>query len=141
MRDYHEMLHSLLVDDGKLLRPETAALLFRPQLETPAAREGLRDFMRTPVMRALFPHQEGDHDTDDRDHGLGGLLIVGDGHKYWRNGALMWGGAANLNWFIDREAGVSGVFGSQVQAPADPRMRRLINEFQADVYRRAGKLA
>ncbi|KAI1086060.1 hypothetical protein F5B19DRAFT_480592 [Rostrohypoxylon terebratum] len=51
----------------------------------------------------------------------------------------MWGGASSLSWFVDRDAGVCGVFGNQVQ-PFDARMRGLMDAFQADVYRKAGKL-
>ncbi|KAI1075341.1 beta-lactamase family protein [Whalleya microplaca] len=134
MSDYFKMVHSLLVDDEKLLKKETTALMFQPQL-TPASKEALHKFMETPEMKVMFPSP-----PNDRDYGLSGLLIVGDNHEYWRKGALMWGGAANLNWFIDRSAGVCGVFGAQVMPSSDPRMRSLINAFQADVYRKAGKL-
>ncbi|KAI6089250.1 beta-lactamase family protein [Hypoxylon rubiginosum] len=134
MPDYFKMVYSLLVDDEKLLKKETAALMFQPQL-TPASRKELHKFMETPNMKLMFPSPP----HVDRDYGLGGLLIVGDEHDFWRKGALMWGGAASLNWFIDRDAGVCGVFGAQVQ-PSDARMRKLIDAFQADVYREAGKL-
>ncbi|KAI2465023.1 beta-lactamase family protein [Annulohypoxylon bovei var. microspora] len=133
MSDYFKMVYSLLIDDEKLLKKETAALMFQPQL-TPASKKELQKFMELPDMRSMFPSP-----PNDRDFGLGGLLVVGENHEYWRKGALMWGGAASLNWFIDRSAGICGVFGAQV-LPSDPRMRRLIDNFQADVYRRAGKL-
>ncbi|XDG08981.1 hypothetical protein ABKA04_008596 [Annulohypoxylon sp. FPYF3050] len=107
---------------------------FGPQL-TSTSKEELRKFMETPAMKSQFPSP-----PNDRDFGLGGLLIVGENHPYWQKGALMWGGAASLNWFIDRTAGICGVFGAQV-IPSGPRMRTLIDAFQADVYRRAGKLA
>ncbi|RYP08668.1 hypothetical protein DL764_001796 [Monosporascus ibericus] len=134
MRDCFEVAYSLLLDDGRLLSSETAALMFQPQL-TPASRQALAEFMETPDMKLLFPSP-----PINRDYGLGGLLITGEEHEYWRNGALMWGGAANLNWFIDRSAGVCGVFGSQLMPPGDAKMRTLINAFHADVYRRAAKL-
>ncbi|KAI0378080.1 beta-lactamase family protein [Hypomontagnella monticulosa] len=135
MADYIKIVHSLLVDDEKLLKKETAALMFEPQL-TPASKEQLGKFMESPVMKSFFPSPP---TGNDRDYGLSGLLIVGDKHQYWRKGALMWGGAGSLNWFIDREAGVCGVFGAQV-LPSDQRMRDLIDAFQTDVYRQAGKL-
>ncbi|KAI0841301.1 beta-lactamase family protein [Hypoxylon sp. FL0890] len=134
MSDYFKMVYSLLVDDEKLLKKETAALMFQPQL-TPASKQELHKFMDTPEMKSMFASP-----PNDRDFGLGGLLIVGDNHQYWRKGALMWGGAASLNWFIDRSAGVCGVFGAQV-LPSDQRMRTLIDAFQAEVYGRAGKLS
>ncbi|KAI1410343.1 beta-lactamase family protein [Hypoxylon sp. FL1857] len=133
MPDYFKIVYSLLVDDEKLLKRETAALMFQPQL-TPASKQELYKFMDTPEMKSMFASP-----PNDRDFGLGGLLIVGDNHEYWRKGALMWGGAASLNWFIDRSAGVCGVFGAQV-LPSDQRMRTLIDAFQAEVYRRAGNL-
>ncbi|KAI0892734.1 beta-lactamase family protein [Annulohypoxylon nitens] len=133
MPDYFKMIHSLLMDDEKLLRKETTESIFQPQL-TSTSKEELRKFMETPAMKSQFPSP-----PNDRDFGLGGLLIVGENHPYWQKGALMWGGAASLNWFIDRTAGICGVFGAQV-IPSGPRMRTLIDAFQADVYRRAGKL-
>ncbi|KAI1390538.1 beta-lactamase family protein [Hypoxylon trugodes] len=135
MEDCFKLVYSLLVDDEKVLKKETTALLFTPQL-TSASKESMHKFMETPAMKVMFPSPVG----VDRDHSLGGLLIAGDGHEYWREGTVMWGGAANLNWFIDRAAGVCGVFGTQLLLPSDPRMRSLINAFQKDVYRRAGKL-
>ncbi|OTB00561.1 hypothetical protein M426DRAFT_235194 [Hypoxylon sp. CI-4A] len=133
MPDYFKILYSLLVDDEKLLRKETTALMFQPQLTT-ASKKELEKFMETPEMKSMFPSPPG-----NCDFGLGGFLVVGDKHEYWQKGALMWGGAASLNLFIDRSAGVCGVFGSQV-LPSDQRMRDLIDGFQAEVYRRAGKL-
>ncbi|KAH9992378.1 beta-lactamase family protein [Xylariaceae sp. FL0662B] len=134
MSDYFKLAYSLLIDDEKLLKKETAALMFEPQL-TPSSKEALYKFLDRPEVKIMFPSP-----PNERDFGLGGLLVVGDKHEYWEKGALMWGGGANLNWFIDRSAGVCGVFGSQVLTPGDPRMRRLIDAFQADVYRKAGKL-
>ncbi|KAI1098751.1 beta-lactamase family protein [Jackrogersella minutella] len=75
-------LKSLLVDDEKILKKETAAQNFHPQL-TPASKQELREFMETPDMKSMFPSP-----PNDRDFGLGGLLIVGDKHEYWRKGAL-----------------------------------------------------
>ncbi|KAK7757519.1 hypothetical protein SLS62_000534 [Diatrype stigma] len=135
MADCFRIADSLLVNDEKLLRRETVEEMFRPQL-TPASRAELRRFMDTSDMQMLFPSP-----PIDRDYGLGGLLIAEDGHEYFRRGAMMWGGAANLNWFIDRAAGVCGVFGSQVMPPGDAKMRKLINAFQAEVYRRAAKVS
>ncbi|KAI2610364.1 beta-lactamase family protein [Hypoxylon fragiforme] len=133
MPDYFSILYSLLMDDEKLLKKETTAMMFQPQL-VPASKQALDQFLETPEMKMQFPSP-----PNERDYGLGGLLVVGDNHEYWRKGALMWGGAASLNWFIDRSTGVCGIFGAQV-LPSDQRMRTLIDAFQADVYRRAGKV-
>lgn len=92
MADYFKIAESLLADDGKLLTKETTARMFEPQL-TPASKVKLQRFMDTPDMKMLFPSP-----PIDRDYGLGGLLVAEDGHAYFRKGAMMWGGAANLNW-------------------------------------------
>lgn len=77
MSDYFKMVYSLLIDDEKLLKKETAALMFQPQL-TPASKQEFQRFMEMSDMklRFLFSPQA------DRDYGLGGLLVVGDKHKY-----------------------------------------------------------
>lgn len=92
MPDYFSILYSLLMDDEKLLKKETTAMMFQPQL-VPASKQALDQFLETPEMKMQFPSP-----PNERDYGLGGLLVVGDNHEYWRKGALMWGGAASLNW-------------------------------------------
>lgn len=96
MADYFKMVYSLLIDDEKLLKKETAALMFQPQL-TPASKQELQRFMETSDMKLRFPFSP----EADRDYGLGGLLVVGDEHEYLRKGALMWGGASSLSWVRD----------------------------------------
>ncbi|KAI0884640.1 beta-lactamase family protein [Annulohypoxylon maeteangense] len=135
MADYIKVLHSLLVDDEKLLKKETAALFFQPQL-TPASKAALLKLSRsgTDWTIGTFP------ETDEYDWGLGGILIDGDKHEFRRRNTLIWSGAANTYWFIDRDAGVCGVFGIQILPTFDAKAKDLITAFEEDVYRRAGKL-
>ncbi|KAI1106797.1 beta-lactamase/transpeptidase-like protein [Jackrogersella minutella] len=134
MKDYMKLLHSLLVDDEKVLKKETTALLFQPQLSS-ASKEALLKAMKGPEWCiGDFPP------TNEYDWGLGGILIDGDKHEYRRNGTLIWSGAANLFWFIDRTAGVCGAFGTQVLPPCDAKTKLLIKAFEEEVYRKAGKL-
>ncbi|KAI5864316.1 beta-lactamase/transpeptidase-like protein [Durotheca rogersii] len=134
IKDYIKILHSLLVDDEKLLKKETAAALFQPQL-TPASKASLLEQMKNPEWAV------GDWPlTNEYDWGLGGILVDGDKHPYRKRGALLWGGAANLTWFIDRTAGVCGTFGTQVMPPSDPQVRPIFKAFEEETYRRAGKL-
>ncbi|KAI6088926.1 beta-lactamase/transpeptidase-like protein [Hypoxylon rubiginosum] len=134
MRDYVKLLHSLLVDDEKVLKKETAAMMFQPQL-SPASKSDLLDKMKNPWWIV------GDYPvTGEYDWGLASILTDGDSHPYRKNGTLTWFGAANTFWFIDREAGVCGVFGTQVLPPFNARIKPLIKAFEEDVYRRAGKL-
>ncbi|OTA88782.1 hypothetical protein M434DRAFT_34687 [Hypoxylon sp. CO27-5] len=134
MPDYVKLLHSLLVDDERVLKKETTALMFKPQL-SPKSKEALLEMTRNPAfLIGDFPQ------TNEYDWGLGGILIDGDKHNYRGRGTLIWGGAANLFWFLDREAGVCGVFGTQVLPPADDRIKGLIKAFEEEVYKKAGKL-
>ncbi|KAL7624288.1 hypothetical protein AAE478_005848 [Parahypoxylon ruwenzoriense] len=135
IKDYIKLLYSLLIDDEKLLKKETAAALFRPQL-TPASKTALLEQMKHPEWAVGdFPV------TNEYDWGLGGILVDGDKHPYRRNGTLIWNGAANLTWFIDREAGVCGAFGTQALPPSEPRIRPLIRAFEEEVYGKVGKLS
>jgi CubicO group peptidase (beta-lactamase class C family) len=92
MADYIEILHSLLTDDGRLLRSETVASMFTPQLSPPSKAALLEDIKNPAWMVGHFP------DTAEYDWGLGGVLIDGDKHPFRRRGALLWSGAPNLAW-------------------------------------------
>lgn len=99
--DYLRVLQSLLADDGRLLRPETAALMFEPQLARAGA--GSPDpAAAKQALRASLAHPEwavGDIPaTGEYDWGLGGLLTDGDSHPYRRRGCLIWSGMYNLFW-------------------------------------------
>ncbi|KAL9949974.1 hypothetical protein ACHAQF_000225 [Verticillium nonalfalfae] len=132
--EYLEILRSLLVDDGKLLRPATAAQMFRPQLGG-AARAALDREMEDPSWAVGdFPA------TGEYDWGLGGLLIDGHAHRHRRKGALMWSGAANIFWWIDREAGVAGLFGTQIMPAAEPITEQYIKAFEDEMYSRVEAL-
>jgi CubicO group peptidase (beta-lactamase class C family) len=81
--EYLDILHSLLVDDERLLKKETTATMFQPQL-SPASKKALIQAFQEPSWAiGDFPH------TDEYDWGLGGLLIDGDRHPYRRKGTLI----------------------------------------------------
>jgi CubicO group peptidase (beta-lactamase class C family) len=129
---YTKILHSLLLDDGKLLSREMAAEMFKPALPTERAKRSLLKELETPEwIVGDVPH------TGEYDWGLGGLLVDGDGHEYRKKGMLFWGGMFNLTWFVDREAGVCGAFGTQVLPAGDAKVRDLHREFERVVYETA----
>jgi len=92
LQAYLEILHSLLVDDGRLLSSETAGELFRPQLEEGAKRALLENVKNPEWIVGWVP------DTGEYDWSLGGLLVDGDSHGHRRGGFLFWAGVFNLNW-------------------------------------------
>ena len=94
MDEYIKVLHSLLANDGKLLKKETADQMFKPQL-TKASKATLHKIMDSPVVETFvgdFP------DPEQYDHGIGGLLIERDNEGRRKKGTLTWSGMANCFW-------------------------------------------
>lgn len=91
--DFFKVVRSLLVDDEVLLKKETAALIFEPQIPTQAGRDGLRNMFADPTW--LPGDFEG---PNEYDWSAAGLLVVGDGHEFRRRGCCLWIGAAHTFW-------------------------------------------
>ncbi|OHE93857.1 beta-lactamase [Colletotrichum orchidophilum] len=126
--DVLRVLRSLLVDDGKLLSPTMTAEMFKPQLSLQAKR-GLLSALEEPEWAVgHFPV------TGEYDWGLGGLLVDGDSHPYRRNGTLMWSGASNVFWWIDRQTGLCGFFATQMLPAAEEGVRPFIKAFEDEMY-------
>jgi CubicO group peptidase (beta-lactamase class C family) len=135
--EYIKVLTSLLRDDGKLLRPATAALLFEPQLQE-APREALRALVRgNPGARLGLAR--GMEDEGIIDHGLGGLVQTEalPGHR--GKGTLLWGGLPNLTWFVDREKGLCGMTAAQMIPPFEQLLVDLGNDWERGLYERYGE--
>lgn len=132
--DYAAVLHSLLVDDERLLKKETTALMFEPQL-SPAAKAALNEAFQQPGWAV------GHHPAGVYDWGLGGLLVDNDDQINRKRGTLLWGGNINSSWFLDRVAGVCGVLGCNLLPPADVQIEKLLKAFEDDVYARAAAKA
>ncbi|KAK5136658.1 hypothetical protein LTR08_002311 [Meristemomyces frigidus] len=127
--------HSILANDGKLLKPETVELMFQPQLSA-ASAQALGDFMRTSPMAAMMI---GEFKPDIAcDWGLGGVLFLQDDVGKRKKGTLSWGGMANCFWTIDREAGLALTFGTQVLPPGDKGVEGMISAVEVGVYEMAG---
>lgn len=104
MASYIKILHSLLVNDEKLLKRETVdALLFEPQL-SPAAQESLQGLFShiAPGEEKGAPPYVGTFAQVRYDHSLGGLLSLEDVEsedlKWRRKGYLCWSGMPNIFW-------------------------------------------
>ncbi|KAK6069066.1 beta-lactamase [Seiridium cupressi] len=128
MTDYMEIVHSLLMDDERLLGKETTEMMFKPQLSPSSKAALLANFEHPEWAVGNYPN------TREYDWGFGGILIDGDSHAYRKRSALFWSGAPNLVWFVDRVAGVCGVFGSQLLPSADPEIEILMKAFEEAVY-------
>ncbi|EEU33543.1 uncharacterized protein NECHADRAFT_105768 [Fusarium vanettenii 77-13-4] len=112
--DFLQLLYSLLANDGRILKPETA------------------DHRNEQI---CAEPQNGRSILGSR---LGGLLIETADHGCSLSrgsNTLVWSGAANLFWFIDRQNGICGLFATQVMPPADHVSQALIKAFHEEVYK------
>ncbi|KAK4935239.1 hypothetical protein LTR10_023666 [Elasticomyces elasticus] len=133
---YLKILRSILDDDEKLLSKSTSALMFEPQLSA-ESQKAIQAVYKSepkggPCAIGTFPPNV------SYDFGLGGVLTTQDVNEKdvtWRKkGYLNWSGAPNFFWFIDRTAGVCGVFGAQFMFGGDVRTKKLITEFEKAVF-------
>jgi len=95
MGEYVKVLHSLLVDDERLLSKATTEQLFSPQL-TDAARGFLNGLKERPEVWGSFV---GKFPKEiELDWGLGGILTRDRDEGWRREQTLMWSGWPNLFW-------------------------------------------
>jgi len=91
--DYMTVLMSLLMDDAKLLKPQTVTEFFKPQLED---SRHLTDYLvNGPYSSALLKGLPADTHFN---HALGGALIVNSVKDQHEPGTLFWGGLPNSFW-------------------------------------------
>jgi CubicO group peptidase (beta-lactamase class C family) len=130
--DYHKLLHSILTDDEKILKKSTVEEMFKPQLNN-AGRVAFTGKLKIPEINQMYG---GMPPGTKIDYGIGGQLIMEDldGRK---KGTMSWGGYPNLIWFIDRVGGMSGIMGSQINPPGDPKVTQLCYQWQKEIYNKA----
>ncbi|TVY15915.1 Acyltransferase LovD [Lachnellula arida] len=132
--DYSKILKSLAADDGKLLASEMLDELFRPQLKD-AALAKFKEFLSIKEMNNIMA---GMGVGVDANHALGGAIVLEDIPGGRRKGTMTWTGLPNIYWWVDRVAGISGVFGTQILPFGDEKCIELFREFENFVYA-AGK--
>jgi CubicO group peptidase (beta-lactamase class C family) len=129
-KDWLAVLADLVSDSPKLLKPETVAMMFQPQIE--------KDSPAMPMLLQLRPAWElvaGPVPDSAVNHGLGGLLVTEDVPELGQpKNMLAWGGAANTVWFASKEHGVAGFFSTQLHRFADPAVKELVNAWKEDFW-------
>jgi len=130
---YLEVLKSLLVNDGKLLKPETVDDMFRNRIGA-EAEAGHRAAMESPA--GVF-FRVGIDPGKKVGHGLGGLLTLEDTEGWYSDETLTWGGGMTFTWFLDRKNGLCGLGAVQTALPADGKVvSDLKQSFRRDIYRK-----
>ncbi|KAH0395372.1 beta-lactamase family protein, partial [Aureobasidium melanogenum] len=135
LTDYIKILESLLLDDEKLLSKASTAVMFSPHL-TPESRKGIKQVFGMKEVISLFVGKFPENVTYD--WGIGGVLVDTGNDDHRKKGTMIWSGMPNNFWFVDREKGVCGLFGTQVYPPGDSQVEVMIDLFEREVYARAG---
>jgi CubicO group peptidase (beta-lactamase class C family) len=134
MTHYIKILHSLLLDDEVLLSKASTAVFFSPQL-SPESHTAINKVFTQPEIMALFIGKF--PLTTTYDWGVGGVLVDSENDEHRKKGTLIWSGMPNNFWWVDREKGVCGLFGTQVYPPGDAKVGEMIDLFEREVYERA----
>lgn len=129
-QDYIAVLADLVSDAPKLLKSETVSLMFTPQI--PLGSPGISMLHQ---LRPAWEHIAGPIPDDFVNHGLGGLLLLGDVPEIGQpKNLLVWGGATNIAWFACKELGVAGFFATQISPFGYPPVNDLINGWKKDFW-------
>ncbi|KAG6360001.1 hypothetical protein INS49_011057 [Diaporthe citri] len=134
MASYLKVLESILADDERLLKRETARLLFEPLLSDDGKdRAALVDIFRNPDFVVGWTPQP----AEGYSWSLAGLVTPG-GNAHRRKGFLQWSGAYNLSWFMDREAGLTALFATSFLPPGDAQIEELMKAYELGLYEQLG---
>ncbi|KAF1817672.1 beta-lactamase/transpeptidase-like protein [Eremomyces bilateralis CBS 781.70] len=129
-KDYLAVLADLISDSPKLLKPETIALAFEPQIAP-----GSPAMTMLQQLRPAWETISGPVSNSEVNHGLLGLLLTGNMPEIGQpKGILGWGGAAGTIWFVSKESGVAGIFGTQISPFGDAAVKELINAWKKDFW-------
>jgi CubicO group peptidase (beta-lactamase class C family) len=128
--DYSKILKSLASNEWDLLKHKSAEELFRPQLDG-APLEKFKELLAIKEMNNIMA---GIGVGVDANHALGGAVVMEDIPGRRRAGTMTWAGLPNVYWWVDRVAGTSGVFGTQILPTGDEKVIELYREFEAFVY-------
>lgn len=132
--DYAKVLRSLLVNDGKLLKPATVDGMFEHHL-SPEATAGHWAALEGP---GGFFFRVGTAPGQKAGHGLGGLVTKEDVDGWYGERTLTWGGGLTLAWFIDRKNDLCGIGAVQAKLPTvdGEVVAALKQTFRRDIYRK-----
>ncbi|GJN73386.1 hypothetical protein PLICBS_007464 [Purpureocillium lilacinum] len=127
--DYARFLRGLL--NGELVSEATLSQMLEPQLNS-AQKEMFEGIVYHSGVQVGFAPE---FPTGlPLNHGLGGALNMEDVSGKRRKGSMMWSGACNSHWWIDRASGIAAVLIVNVQPHGDAIAVRLYDELERVVY-------
>ncbi len=134
-QDFLPVLADLISDAPKLLKPSTISEMFTPQLSpgSPAIPMLIR-------LRVAWDTVAGPVAESDVNHGLGGMLVLGEAPEISQpKNLLCWGGSTNMIWFASRDDGVAGFMSTQLSPFGDAKVKELINAWKRDFWSQFAK--
>ncbi|KAK7191274.1 beta-lactamase family protein [Paraphaeosphaeria sporulosa] len=134
--NFVRVLADLISPTPKLLTAQTLDLLFSAQFgEGSKPLDSLRQ--ASPVFKGMTGALTGELPATAINHGLGGLLVTEDNPDLGRTkGTMTWGGSCNCLWFVNRDVGIAGWYGSSMFPPGDPTSGELMGAFAREVWQR-----
>ncbi|KAL3422733.1 beta-lactamase family protein [Phlyctema vagabunda] len=132
MPSYHKILQTFLSSPSRLLRGSSIDAMFTPQLNA-VSQAALVRVLSIPEVNTAYGSVG---PVADPDCGLGGILnrrALDSGRPAC---SLTWCGYPGLVWWVDRTAGVVGIWGAQLAPPGDERLAVLQREWEREIYER-----
>jgi CubicO group peptidase (beta-lactamase class C family) len=130
--EYIKILDSILADDGKLLKSETIDLALTPQL-TGGAEQAVNGFLGAPFSAGAFSSKK---PGTKFNYGLAGGLVMDDVKGSLRSRTMTWSGLPNLLWTIDRKAGLTLFYASNILPFGDYKSAEFQQLFEKEIYAR-----
>ncbi|KAL8654928.1 MAG: hypothetical protein Q9210_001203 [Variospora velana] len=130
--DYIKILHSLLANDGKLLKPATVDNIFQDHLNQEASA-GYRAALAGPLSTL---YRVGIDLETKTGQGLGGVVTLQGVDGWYGEGTMTWTGGLSFTWFIDRKKDLCGVCAVQPALPGfdGEIVETLKQNFRRDIY-------
>jgi len=130
--DYMKIMHSILSNDGKLLKLSSIDQMFTPQFN-PSELAGYEEFRKLPFMLDTFASVKLGTKCS---WGLGGFMVLEDYETGRKKTTLSWSGLPNLCWTIDRVGGLALFYASNVCPPGDYQSAKWQVAFETEMYKR-----
>ncbi|KAK3315827.1 beta-lactamase/transpeptidase-like protein [Apodospora peruviana] len=128
--EFQRILHSITANDGVLLTSTMVDELFRPDMD-PEVVQSVKKTLENETTNNIFG---GLPKGTEVSYAMGGMVVLEDLEGRRPKGTLHWGALLNIFFWMDRENGLSGIFGSQVFPAGDTKCLGLFAEFESGVY-------
>ncbi|AEO68224.1 uncharacterized protein THITE_2050675 [Thermothielavioides terrestris NRRL 8126] len=128
---FYTFLSAVFRRDGRLMKPDSYAELFRPQLNS-TTEQAFNDYLDSSAQNTEFLAL-GIPSTVRKTFSFAGMVTLSDQEGRSKKGTTYWAGLPGVIWFMDHEAGTYGTVFCQILPPMYPPILALHVEFQKAV--------